>query len=61
MGSMLDLLENVIVSFGRALVSPGPGAAEFFVAVLVACGLVMIAVSALLPKGGAGNLEWWER
>ena len=54
---MQDLLENVTVS----LVSPGPGAAEFLVAVLVACGLVMIAVSALLPKGGAENLEWWER
>ena len=54
---MLDLLENVTVS----LVSPGLGAAEFLVAVLVACGLVIIAVSALLPKGGAENLEWWER
>ena len=54
---MQDLLENVTVS----LVSPGPGAAEFLVAVLVACGLVMMAVSALLPKGGAGSLEWWER
>jgi hypothetical protein len=20
-----------------------------------------IALAALLPKGGAGNLEWWER
>ena len=54
---MLDLLENVTAS----LVSPGLGAAEFLVAVLVACGLVMMALSALLPNGGAGNLEWWER
>ena len=54
---MLDFLENVTAS----LVLPGPGAAEFLVAVLVACGLVMIAASALLPKGGAGSLEWWER
>ena len=54
---MQDLLETVTVS----LVSPGPGAAEILVAVLVACGLVTIAVSALLPKGGSGNLEWWER
>jgi hypothetical protein len=29
--------------------------------VLVACGLAAIALLALLPKGGAGNLEWWER
>jgi hypothetical protein len=57
MGSMLDLLENVTAS----LVSPGPGAAEFLVAVLVACGLAAIALAALLPKGGRGNLEWWER
>ena len=54
---MQDLLENVTVS----LVSPGPGAAEFLVAVLVACGLAAIALAALLPKGGAGTLEWWER
>ncbi len=54
---MQDVLENVAAS----LVSPGPGAAEFLVAVLVACGLAAIALLALLPKGGAGNLEWWER
>ena len=54
---MLDFLENVTAS----LVSPGPGAAEYLVAVLLACGLVMIAASALLPKRGAGSLEWWER
>ncbi len=54
---MQDVLENVTVS----LVSPGPGAAEFLVAVLVACGLAAIALLALLPKRGAGNLEWWER
>jgi hypothetical protein len=55
--SMQDVLENVAAS----LVSPGPGAAEFLVAALVACGLAAIALAALLPKGGAGNLEWWER
>ncbi len=48
---MQDVLENVTVS----LVSPDPGAAEFLVAVLVACGLAAIALLALLPKGGPGT------
>ncbi|WP_414473473.1 hypothetical protein [Microvirga sp. M2] len=43
------------------LVSPGLGSAEFFVAVLVACGLAMIAISSFLPKTAADDLEWWER
>jgi hypothetical protein len=58
---MQDLLENFAASFGSAIIAPGLGAAEFFVAVLVACGLVMIAVSSLLPKGKSEGLEWWER
>ena len=41
--------------------APNLGTTEFFVAVLVACGLVMIALSSLLPRGKAENLEWWER
>lgn len=58
---MQDSLENLIVSLGSALVSPGVGATEFFVAVLVACGLMMIAVSSLLPKDKTDTMEWWER
>ncbi|MCG7391890.1 hypothetical protein MHY87_03095 [Microvirga sp. ACRRW] len=42
-------------------VLPGLGTAEFFVAILVACGLAMIAISSLLPKSTADELEWWER
>ena len=48
-------------NFFSAFAAPGVGYAEFFVAVLVACGLTMIAISALLPKGGNDKLEWWER
>ncbi len=58
---MQDFLENFVASFGSAVVAPGLGAAEFFVAVLVAAGLVMIAVSSLLPKSRNEDLEWWER
>ncbi|WP_243371123.1 hypothetical protein [Microvirga solisilvae] len=54
---MQDAFENAIAT----LVSPGLGTAEFFVAVLVACGLLMIAISSLLPRGTADDLEWWER
>jgi hypothetical protein len=54
---MQDFLENFVSAFA----APGFGNAEFFVAVLVACGLVMIAVSSLLPKGSDDKLEWWER
>ncbi|HZH11606.1 MAG TPA: hypothetical protein VEZ24_14690 [Microvirga sp.] len=54
---MQDTFENAIATF----VSPGLGTAEFFVAVLVACGLLMIAISSLLPRGTADDLEWWER
>lgn len=54
---MQDAFENTIAT----LVSPGLGTAEFFVAVLVACGLLMIAISSLLPRGTADDLEWWER
>ncbi|MGO4526198.1 hypothetical protein AB4097_15185 [Microvirga sp. 2MCAF35] len=42
-------------------VSPGLGQAEFFIGVLMACGFLMIGISALLPKRGADKLEWWER
>jgi hypothetical protein len=56
-GPMQDIFETVI----SRIVSPGLGSAEFFVAVLVACGLVMIAISSLLPKTSADDLEWWER
>jgi hypothetical protein len=58
---MQDSLESFVSAFGTAIVSPGVGAAEFFVAVLVACGLIMIAISSLLPKGKADGMEWWER
>lgn len=58
---MQDLLENFVSTFGSAVVAPGLGVAEFFVAVLVACGLIMIAISSLLPKDKASDLEWWER
>jgi hypothetical protein len=56
-GPMQDALENIM----SALVSPNLGTAEFFVAALVACGLIMIAISALLPKTAADDMEWWER
>ena len=58
---MQDSLENFVAAFGSAIMSPGVGAAEFFVAVLVACGLIMIAISSLLPKTASDELEWWER
>ena len=58
---MQDFLSAVAQQFSTALMAPNLGTTEFFVAVLVACGLVMIALSSLLPKGKAGNLEWWER
>ena len=58
---MQDILGNFAASFGSAIIAPGLGAAEFLVAVLVACGLVMIAISSLLPKGKSEGLEWWER
>ncbi|MXQ10388.1 hypothetical protein [Microvirga makkahensis] len=54
---MQDILEKVF----SIIVSPGLGSAEFFVAVLVACGLAMIAISSFLPKTAADDLEWWER
>lgn len=54
---MQDTLETVI----STILAPGFGTAEFFVAVLVACGLLMIAVSSLLPKTATDDLEWWER
>jgi len=58
---MQDFLSSITAHFGRAVVAPSIGTAEFFVAVLVACGLVMIAISSLLPKEKEDNLEWWER
>ena len=58
---MQDFLSTITAHFGRAAAGPGIGTAEFFVAVLVACGLIMIAVSSLLPKDKTDNLEWWER
>ena len=54
---MPDILENAMTT----LVAPGLGTAEFFVAVLVACGLAMIAISSLLPKSADDKLELWER
>jgi hypothetical protein len=58
---MQDFLSAVAQQFSTALMAPNLGTTEFFVAVLVACGLVMIALSSLLPRGKAENLEWWER
>jgi hypothetical protein len=58
---MQDFLSAVARHFTAALMAPNIGATEFFVAVLVACGLVMIALSSLVPRGKAENLEWWER
>ena len=58
---MLDSVENLTLSLGRAFLSSDLGAAEFFVAVLVACGFAMMALASLLPRGKAGTLEWWER
>ena len=58
---MQDFLSAVARHFTTALMAPNLGTTEFFVAVLVACGLVMIALSSLLPRGKAENLEWWER
>ncbi|MEZ0169802.1 hypothetical protein [Microvirga sp. TS319] len=54
---MQDTFKTII----STIVSPGLGNAEFFVAVLVACGLAMIAISSFLPKTAADDLEWWER
>lgn len=54
---MQDMFGNLV----STVVAPSVGTAEFFVAVLVACGLIMIAVSSLLPKAAADDLEWWER
>jgi hypothetical protein len=54
---MQDFFEKLV----STVVAPGLGSAEFFVAVLVACGLIMIAISSLLPKTSADDLEWWER
>jgi hypothetical protein len=45
----------------QSFIAPGYGSAEFFIAVLVACGLIMIAISSLLPKTASDELEWWER
>ena len=58
---MLVSLEGIAVTVGQAIVSPGFGSAELFAAVLVACGLLMIAISSLMPKGKDDDLEWWER
>ncbi len=58
---MQDFLSAVAQHLSTALMAPNLGTTEFFVAVLVACGLVMIALSSLLPRGKAENLEWWER
>ncbi len=54
---MQDFFQAII----SKIMTPGLGSAEFFVAVLVACGLIMIAISSLLPKTAADDLEWWER
>jgi len=55
------IMQGLLESITDSMLSPSLGAAEFFVAVLVACGLIMIAISSLLPKGKADDLEWWER
>ncbi|WP_230531652.1 hypothetical protein [Microvirga roseola] len=49
------------MTFGNSIISSSLGGAELFVAALVACGLLMIAISALLPKDSNDKLEWWER
>jgi hypothetical protein len=54
---MQDLLENVF----STILMPSLGSSELFVAVLMACGFIMIGVSSLLPKGADDDLEWWER
>ena len=58
---MMDVFETVTASLGSALALPDIGVADFFAAVLVACGLATIALASLLPKGKAETLEWWER
>jgi hypothetical protein len=54
-------MQDLFHSFISNIIAPGYGSAEFFVAVLVACGLMMIAISSLLPKTASDELEWWER
>jgi hypothetical protein len=54
-------MQDFFTTFISPIIAPGFGSAEFFVAVLVACGLIMIAISSLLPKNSAEELEWWER
>jgi hypothetical protein len=54
-------MQDLLNTFISTIISPGFGSAEFFVAVLVACGLIMIAISSLLPKTASDELEWWER
>jgi hypothetical protein len=54
-------MQAFVEDFLSAFAAPGVGNTEFFVAVLFACGLIMIAVSSLLPKSGGDKLEWWER
>jgi hypothetical protein len=58
---MQTLFDTLFYIFNVATAWQGLGTAELFVTVLVACGLLMIAISALLPKGKAEALEWWER
>lgn len=54
-------MQTFLDVIARSLSASDLGAAEFFVAILVACGLTMIAISALLPKDKKDGLEWWER
>jgi Mg2+/Co2+ transporter CorB len=54
-------MPNILESFISTIIAPGFGSAEFFVAALVACGLIMIVISSLLPKTASDELEWWER
>ncbi len=54
-------MQNVFENAMTTLLTPSLGTAEFFVAILVACGLAMIAISSLLPKRTGDDLEWWER
>lgn len=54
-------MQDLLKSFTSTIIAPGFGSAELFVAVLVACGLLMIVISSLLPKTASDELEWWER
>jgi hypothetical protein len=58
---MQDSLEDIAYKVGGAIVSPGLGTAELFVAALVACGFAFSAVHSLFVKGGTGEASRRER